>query len=126
MAAHAPPGGGPGVMQYGSTIILVGTEEQKREHLPRIVNGEELIQSGLSEPGAGSDLASLQTSALRDGDEYVVSGHKIWTSNGHVADYLRAPVRTDPEAPKHRGISALLIPTDLAGVEFRPLINMGW
>ena len=125
-AAHAPPGGGPGVMQYGSTIILVGTEEQKREHLPRIVNGEELIQSGLSEPGAGSDLASLQTSALRGGDEYVVSGHKIWTSNGHVAGYLRAPVRTGSEAPKHRGISALLIPTDLAGVEFRPLINMGW
>ena len=79
----------------------------------------------LSEPGAGSDLASLQTRAVRDGDEYVVNGQKIWTSNGHLADYLWVPVRTDPDAPKHRGISALLVPTNLPGVDFRPLINMG-
>ena len=123
--AHAPAVGGPGVVQYGPTIILVGTEEQKREHLPPMVSGEVLMHSGLSEPGAGSDLASLQTRAVRDGDEYVVNGQKIWTSNGHLADYLWVPVRTDPDAPKHRGISALLIPTDLPGVDFRPLINMG-
>ena len=124
--AHAPVVGGSGVMQYGSTIILIGTEEQKREHLQAIVTGEELVQSGLSEPGAGSDLASLQTRAVRDGDEYVVNGQKIWTSNGHLADYLWVPVRTDPEAPKHRGISVLMISTKLPGVEIRPLINMGW
>ena len=123
--AHAPAVGGPGVIQYGPTIILVGDEEQKRDFLPRMVSGELLMHSGLSEPGAGSDLASLQTRAVRDGDEYVVNGQKIWTSNGHLADYLWVPVRTDPDAPKHRGISALLIPTDLPGVEFRPLINMG-
>ena len=123
--AHAPQVGGPGVIQYGPTIILVGDEEQKLEFLPRMVSGELLMHSGLSEPGAGSDLASLQTRAVRDGDEYVVNGQKIWTSNGHLADYLWVPVRTDPDAPKHRGISALLIPTDLPGVEFRPLINMG-
>ncbi|MXZ62712.1 MAG: hypothetical protein F4Y98_03680 [Chloroflexi bacterium] len=123
--AHAPAVGGPGVIQYGPTIILVGDEEQKRDFLPRMVSGELLMHSGLSEPGAGSDLASLQTRAVRDGDEFVVNGQKIWTSNGHLADYLWVPVRTDPDAPKHRGISALLIPTDLPGVEFRPLINMG-
>ena len=123
--AHAPAVGGPGVIQYGPTIILAGDEEQKRDFLPRMVSGELLMHSGLSEPGAGSDLASLQTRAVRDGDEYVVTGQKIWTSNGHLADYLWVPVRTDPDAPKHRGISALLIPTDLPGVEFRPLINMG-
>ena len=124
--AHAPPVGGPGVMQYGSTLILVGTEEQKQEHIPAIVRGDELIQSGLSEPSAGSDLASLQTRAVRDGDDYIVTGQKIWTSNGHLCDYLWVPVRTNTEAPKHRGISILLIATNLPGVEFRPLINMGW
>ena len=123
--AHAPAVGGPGVIQYGPTIILVGGEEQKREFLPRMVSGELLMHSGLSEPGAGSDLASLQTRAVRDGDEYVVNGQKIWTSNGHLADYLWVPVRTDPDAPKHRGITALLIPTSLPGVNLRPLINMG-
>ena len=124
--AHAPTVGGSGVLQYGSTIIIEGNDEQKQQHLPAIVSGDELVQSGLSEPGAGSDLASLQTSAVRDGDDYVVNGQKIWTSNGHLADYLWVPVRTDPSAPKHRGISVLMISTKLPGVELRPLINMGW
>jgi alkylation response protein AidB-like acyl-CoA dehydrogenase len=124
--AHAPVVGGSGVLQYGSTLILIGSEEQKQEHLPAILRGDELVQSGLSEPGAGSDLASLQTRAVRDGDDYVVNGQKIWTSNGHLADYLWVPVRTDPSAPKHRGISVLMISTKLPGVQLRPLINMGW
>jgi alkylation response protein AidB-like acyl-CoA dehydrogenase len=124
--ADAPPVGGSGVLQHGQTLIVHGSEEQKQEHLPRILRGEEILQTGLSEPGAGSDLASLQTRAVRDGDEYVVNGQKIWSSNAHLADCLWVLVRTDPEAPKRRGISALLIDTKLPGITIRPLINMGW
>jgi alkylation response protein AidB-like acyl-CoA dehydrogenase len=112
-------------ISVGPMIMRNGTEEQKQEILPKVLSGEINFAIGYTEPNAGTDLAALQTRATRDGDEYVVNGQKIWTSNGHLADYLWVPVRTDPDAPKHRGISALLIPTDLPGVEFRPLINMG-
>ncbi len=122
----APMPGGMGVSMLGPTVIVHGTDEQKAEHLPKILSGEVAWAQGYSEPGAGSDLASLQTRAVRDGDEYVVNGQKIWTSGGHNADWLFALVRTDPEAPKHRGISFLVMNIKSPGLSLRPLINMGW
>lgn len=118
--------GGFGVMMIGPTIIEHGTEEQKSEHLPKILKGEVIWCQGYSEPGAGSDLASLQTRAHRDGDEFVINGQKIWTSGGHRANQMFCLVRTDPEAPKHRGISFLLIDDikNTPGLTIRPLVNM--
>jgi alkylation response protein AidB-like acyl-CoA dehydrogenase len=116
---------GFGVGMIGPTLIIHGSEEQKREHLPRITSGEAIWCQGYSEPGAGSDLASLQTRAVRDGDDYVVNGQKIWTSGGHRANWMFLLARTDPDAPKHRGISFLLLDLkNTPGVEVRPLINM--
>ena len=124
--AQAPSVGGMGVSLLGPTLIVHGTEEQRAEHLPRILSGEVAWAEGYSEPGAGSDLASLQTRAIRDGDEYVINGQKIWTSGAHTADWLFALVRTDPEAPKHRGISFLMMDIHTPGLDVRPLINMAW
>jgi len=124
--AQAPGVGGMGVSLLGPTLIVHGTEEQRAEHLPRILSGEVAWAEGYSEPGAGSDLASLQTRAIRDGDEYVINGQKIWTSGAHTADWLFALVRTDPEAPKHRGISFLMMDIHTPGLSVRPLINMAW
>ena len=125
--AAAPDVGGQGVSMLGPTIIVHGSEEQKAAYLPGILSGEILWAQGYSEPGAGSDLASLSTRATRDGDEYVINGQKIWTSNAHHADALFALVRTDPDAPKHRGISFLLIDDiHTPGLTIRPLINMAW
>ena len=87
------------------TLVVHGSDQQKRAYLPRILAGDMIWCQGYSEPGAGSDLAALQTRAVLDGDEYVVNGQKIWTTNGHHADAIFALVRTDPDAPKHRGIS---------------------
>ncbi|MDZ7728137.1 MAG: acyl-CoA dehydrogenase family protein [Dehalococcoidia bacterium] len=117
---------GFGVGMIGPTLIIHGSEEQKQRYLPKITSGEHIWCQGYSEPGAGSDLASLQTRAVRDGDDYVINGQKIWTSGGHRANQMFCLVRTDPEAPKHRGISFLLIDDikNTPGLTIRPLINM--
>ncbi len=124
--AGAPGVGGMGVQMFGPTLIVHGTEEQKAEHLPKILSGEVAWCQGYSEPGSGSDLASLQTRAVKDGDEYILNGQKIWTSGAHTADWLFGMMRTDPEAPKHRGISFLMMDRNTPGITVRPLINMGW
>ena len=113
-----------GTNMLGPVLMLYGTEEQKKQHLPGIASAEVMWCQGYSEPGSGSDLASLQTRGVRDGDDYVINGQKIWTSNAHRADWMFMLVRTDPEAPKHKGISFLLTPTDTPGFSHRPLINL--
>ncbi|MHB8575383.1 MAG: acyl-CoA dehydrogenase family protein [Dehalococcoidia bacterium] len=111
--------------QMGPSLIVNGTDEQKRDHLARIINADESWAIGMSEAGAGSDLASVQTRAVHDGDDYIVYGQKIWTSNAHQADMIWLVTRTDPEAPKHRGISVLLVDMKSPGITVRPLVNMG-
>jgi alkylation response protein AidB-like acyl-CoA dehydrogenase len=119
------PQGGPndvfGIQMVGNTIIQWGTEEQKRHFLPRILSGEDTWCQGYSEPNAGSDLGNLGCRAELDGDEWVVNGQKIWTSAGHLADWIFVLTRTEPTAPKHRGITFLLVPMDQPGVEVRPI-----
>ena len=122
--ARAPQVGGSGVAMLGPVLIRYGTEEQQKEHLPRITSGEVQWCQGYSEPGSGSDLASLQTRAIRDGDDYVINGQKIWTSGAHRADWMFMLARTDPDAPKHRGISMLLMDMKSPGISVQPLITL--
>ena len=114
--------GGAGLV--GPTLMIHGTEEQKREHLPKIAAAETVWAQGYSEPGSGSDLASLQTRAVRDGDDFVINGQKIWTSGAHHADWIHVLTRTDPDAPKHRGISYFMVPMSTPGISVRPLEQM--
>ncbi|MGI8549556.1 MAG: acyl-CoA dehydrogenase family protein [Dehalococcoidia bacterium] len=112
------------VQQVGPSIMLFGSEEQKAEYLPAISRAEISFAMGLSEVAAGSDLANVQTLAVRDGDEYVLSGSKRYTSGAHFSDYLWTVARTDPNAPKHRGISIVIVPLNTRGIEVRSLIDL--
>ncbi|MDP7706017.1 MULTISPECIES: acyl-CoA dehydrogenase family protein [unclassified Mycobacterium] len=113
-----------GVNIVAASLISFGSEEQKHRWAVPILRAEITASLGMSEPSAGSDLASLRTRAVRDGDHYVVNGQKVWTSGAHDADVLLTFVRTDPDAPKHKGISVLLIPTDIEGVVRRPFASI--
>ena len=116
-----PPATGMGLAMIGPTLMEFGTDAQKAEHLPKIVSGEVRWCQGYSEPGSGSDLASLQTKALLEGDEFVINGQKIWTSGADNADWMFALVRTDPNASKHDGISFVLLDMHQPGVTVKPI-----
>jgi alkylation response protein AidB-like acyl-CoA dehydrogenase len=126
--ARAPYRAGfQGTNLLGPTLIAHGTPEQKQRFLPRILSGDEVWCQGFSEPGAGSDLASVQTRATLGGGgggEWVIDGQKIWTSHAHQADWIYVLARTDPAAPRHRGLSVLLVPMRQPGVQVRPIRNM--
>ncbi len=110
--------------QIGGSILHYGTEEQKRELLPRIMRGEVYVGLGMSEPEAGSDLASLQTRAVEKGDDFIIDGQKVWTSGGSFMNCIYLVARTDPEAPKHKGISEFFFDLDFPGITIRPLIDI--
>ena len=116
-----PPATGMGLAMIGPTLLEFGTDDQKQRHIPKIVSGEARWCQGYSEPGAGSDLAGLQTKAVLDGDQFILNGQKIWTSGAQYANWMFALVRTDPAAPKHDGISFVLLPMDQPGVTIKPI-----
>lgn len=123
--AQISPGlGGQGISMLTPVLLEMGTEQQKQQFIKPTIQGEMIWCQGYSEPGAGSDLASLTTKAELDGDEWVINGQKIWTSTAHLADWIFCLVRTEPEAPKHQGISFLLFSMDTPGIDIRPLVDM--
>ena len=119
------PTGGPndvfGIQMLGNTLLQWGTDEQKRHYLPRILSGEDTWCQGYCEPNAGSDLSNLGLRGVLDGDQWVLNGQKIWTSAGHLADHIFTLVRTDPDAPRHKGISFILVDMRQPGIEVRPI-----
>jgi alkylation response protein AidB-like acyl-CoA dehydrogenase len=122
--AGVPTGGANdifSIQMLGNTLLQWGTEEQKQHYLPRILSGDDIWCQGYSEPNAGSDLSNLGLKAELDGDEWVLNGQKIWTSAGHLADHIFTLVRTDPDAPRHKGISFLLVDMRQPGIEVRPI-----
>ena len=123
--AQVSPGlAGQGIKMLIPTLLHFGTEQQRRQFIQPTLHGEMIWCQGYSEPNAGSDLASLRTHAVLDGDHWVVNGQKIWTSTAHLADWMFCLVRTEPAAPKHKGISFLLFPMNTPGIEVRPLLTM--
>jgi hypothetical protein len=119
------PTGGPndvfGIGMLGNTLLMMGSDEQKAHYLPRILSGEDKWCQGYSEPNAGSDLGNVGLKAQLDGDQWILNGQKIWTSAGHLADHIFTLARTDPDAPKHKGISFLLVDMRQPGIEVRPI-----
>ena len=128
LAYHRAPAGGRlfTIGITGPTMLVHGSEEQKERFLPSMAAGETWYCQGFSEPGSGSDLASMQTRAVRDGDDYVVNGQKIWTSNAHVADRMILLARTDQDVPKHKGISAFVVDMKSPGINVQPVLNMAY
>ena len=124
-ARAGAPMGGPndvfGIQMLGNTILRWGTEEQKKHYLPRILSGEDTWCQGYSEPNAGSDLSNLGLKGQLDGDQWILNGQKIWTSAGHLADHIFTLARTDPDAPRHKGISFILVDMRQPGIEVRPI-----
>jgi alkylation response protein AidB-like acyl-CoA dehydrogenase len=124
MRARVPTVNGIGAFLLGPTVLEAGTEAQRAEHLPPIARGERTWAQGFSEPESGSDLASVRTRAVLDGDHYVVNGQKVWTSLGQYADWLFVLVRTDPDAVRHKGLTFLLVDTRTPGVTVRPITDI--
>ncbi len=127
-AKRGVPNGGPNdvfnIGMIGNTLLALGTEEQKAHYIPKLLSNEHIWCQGFSEPNSGSDLAGLACNATLDGDEWVISGQKIWTTYGHLANHIFLLVRSDTSAPKHKGITFLLVPMDQPGIEVRPIRMM--